>query len=33
MIDLHPSAVGHQARLLYAVCKTMPNVVERRDFR
>src|SRR5260221_9131912 len=33
MIDLRPSAVGHQARLLYAACKTMPNVVERRDFR
>jgi hypothetical protein len=33
MIDLQPSAVGYQARLLYAACKTMPNVVERRDFR
>src|SRR6266436_24761 len=33
MSDLRPSAVGHQARLLYAACKTMPNVVERRDFR
>jgi hypothetical protein len=33
MIDLQPSVVGRQARLLYAVCKTMPNVVERRDFR
>jgi hypothetical protein len=33
MIDLQPSAVGHQARLLYAACKAMPNVVERRDFR
>src|SRR5215510_5165183 len=33
MIDLHPSAVGHQARLLYAACRVMPNVVERRDFR
>lgn len=33
MIDLRPSAVGQQARLLYAACKAMPNVVERRDFR
>src|SRR5262245_12236899 len=33
MIDLQPSAVGYQARLLYAACKAMPNVVERRDFR
>jgi hypothetical protein len=33
MIDLHPSAVGQHARLLYAACKAMPNVVERRDFR
>ena len=33
VIDLHPSAVGQQARLLYAACKAMPNVVERRDFR
>ena len=33
MIDLQPSTVGHQARLLYAACKAMPNVVERRDFR
>ena len=32
MIDLQPSAVGYQARLLYAACKTMPNVVERRVF-
>ncbi|TMK22234.1 MAG: hypothetical protein E6G75_01215 [Alphaproteobacteria bacterium] len=33
MIDLHPTAVGQHARLLYAACKAMPNVVERRDFR
>jgi hypothetical protein len=33
MIDLHPSAVGHRADLLYAACKAMPNVVERRHFR
>jgi hypothetical protein len=33
MIDLHPTAVGQHARLLYAACKVMPNVVERRDFR
>jgi hypothetical protein len=33
MIDLHSGAVGQQARLLYAACKAMPNVVERRDFR
>jgi hypothetical protein len=33
MIDLHPGAVGQHARLLYAACKAMPNVVERRDFR
>jgi hypothetical protein len=33
MIDLLPSPVGHQARLLYAACKAIPNVVERRDFR
>jgi hypothetical protein len=31
--DLHPGAVGQHARLLYAACKAMPNVVERRDFR
>ena len=24
---------SRRVRLLYAVCKTMPNVVERRDFR
>jgi len=28
-----PSAVGHRADLLYAACKAMPNVVERRHFR
>src|SRR5262249_37359099 len=33
VIDLHPTAVGQQARLLYVACKAMPNVVERRDFR
>jgi len=33
MIDLHPTAVGQHARLLYAACKAMPNVVGRRDFR
>jgi hypothetical protein len=33
MIDLHPSAVGQRAGLLYAACKAMPNVVERRHFR
>jgi len=33
MIDLHPHATGQHARLLYAACKAMPNVVERRDFR
>jgi len=33
MIDLHPRAAGQHARLLYAACKAMPNVVERRDFR
>jgi hypothetical protein len=33
MIDLRPSPAGHQARLLYAACKAMPNVVERRDYR
>src|SRR5215831_14905296 len=33
MIDLHPGAVRQHARLLYAACKAMPNVVERRDFR
>jgi hypothetical protein len=33
MIDLQPSVVGRQARLLYVACRAMPNVVERRDFR
>src|SRR5262249_36221090 len=33
MIDLHPSAVGHPADLLYAACKAVPNVVGRRHSR